>query len=136
MARESLRFLSIPDTFKSSITRKLARLHAHIANIRKDALHKATSLIVAKTKPDQGRPSCIVMEDLNVLGMLKNRKLSRAIADMGFYEFRRQLTYKAGYAGSLVYTVSRWEPSSKTCSWCGWEDCNLTLSDRIFRCKE
>ena len=68
--------------------------------------------------------------------MLKNRKLSRAIADMGFYEFRRQLTYKAGYAGSLVYTVSRWEPSSKTCSWCGWEDCNLTLSDRIFRCKE
>jgi len=121
---------------RAKATRKLARLHAHIANIRKDALHKATSLIVAKTKPDQGRPSCIVMEDLNVSGMLKNRKLSRAIADMGFYEFRRQLTYKAGYAGSLVYTVSRWEPSSKTCSWCGWEDCNLTLSDRIFLCKE
>jgi len=71
-----------------------------------------------------------------VSGMLKNRNLARSITDAGFYEFRRQLEYKARYAGSLVYTVSRWEPSSKTCSWCGWIDEDLQLSDRIFVCEE
>jgi putative transposase len=91
---------------------------------------------VAKTKPPEERPSCIVIENLNVSGMLKNRKLSRAIADVGMYEFRRQLEYKAKQAGSFVFIVSRWEPSSKTCSWCGWINEDLTLSDRIFRCKE
>src|SRR5262249_6632603 len=121
---------------RAKAAHKLASLHAHIANIRNDALHKATSWITAKTKPDQERPCCIVMEDLNVSGMLKNRKLARAIADMGFYEFRRQLEYKAKLAGSLVYTVSQWEPSSKTCSWCGWIDEDLTLSDRVFHCEE
>jgi len=93
-------------------------------------------MIVAKTKPDHERPCCIVVEDLNVSGMLKNRKLSRAIADVGFYELRCQLQYKAEQAGSLVYTVSRWEPSSKTCSWCGWIYEDLKLSDRVFHCKE
>jgi putative transposase len=121
---------------RAKATRKLARLHAHIANIRKDTLHKVTSWITAKTKPDQERPCCIVMEDLNVSGLLKNRKLARALADMGFYEFRRQIEYKAKFAGSLVYTVSQWEPSSKTCSCCGWVDEHLTLADRIFHCKE
>lgn len=115
---------------------KLARLHSHIAHIRQDALHQASSMIVAKTKPDYERASCIVLEDLNVSGMLKNRKLSRAVADVGFFEFRRQLEYKATQSGSLVYTVFRWEPSSKTCSWCGWIDEDLQLSDRIFRCEE
>jgi putative transposase len=116
--------------------RKLARLHAHIANVRKDTLHKVTSMIVAKTKPVHERPTCIVLEDLHVSGMLKNRHLSRAIADVGFSEFRRQLEYKTHQAGSLVYTVSRWEPSSKTCSWCGWIDEDLTLADRIFHCED
>jgi putative transposase len=121
---------------RAKATRKLARLHAHIANIRHDIQHKATSWIIAKTKPDQERPCCIVMEDLNVSGMLKNRKLAHAIADVGFSEFRILIEYKAKYAGSLVYTVSQWEPSSKTCSCCGWIDEHLTLSDRIFHCKE
>lgn len=121
---------------RQKATRKLARLHAHIANVRKDTLHQVTSLIVAKTKPDHERPSCIVLEDLHIRGMLKNRKLSRAIADVGLFEFRRQLEYKAKQAGSLVYTVSRWEPSSKTCSWCGWIDDDLRLSDRLFHCEE
>ena len=121
---------------RQKAARKLARLHAHIANLRKDTLHQVTSLIVAKTKPDQERPTCIVLEDLHVSGMVKNRKLSRAIVDVGFSEFCRQLEYKANQAGSLVYTVSRWEPSSKTCSWCGWVDEDLTLSDRIFSCEE
>lgn len=114
---------------------KLARLHVHIAHIRQDALHKATALIVARTKPDHERPTCIVIEDLHVSGMLKNRKLSRAIADVGMYEFRRQLTYKAEQAGSHVHVVSRWEPSSKRCSACGWMKNDLTLSDRTFICE-
>jgi len=121
---------------RQKAARKLARLHAHIANVRKDALHKVTSMIVAKTKPAHERPTCIVLEDLNIRGMLKNRKLSRSIADVGFSEFRRQLAYKTQQAGSLVSTVSRWEPSSKTCSWCGWIDEDLTLADRIFRCED
>lgn len=128
-------------TLKGSGRRKkaachLARLHAHIANLRKDALHKATSSLLAKTKLESERPQSIVIEDLNVGGMLKNRKLSRAIADVGLYEFRRQLTYKAEFAGSNIKVVSRWYPSSKTCSACGWIDEAQTLADRTFTCQE
>lgn len=115
-------------------TRKLARLHAHIANIRKDALHKATSQIVMKTKSPDVRPAVIVLEDLNVSGMLKNGRLSRAIADVGFAEFRRQVEYKAQQVGILVQFVSRWEPSSKTCSSCKVVREELDLSERTFVC--
>jgi putative transposase len=121
---------------KGSNNRKLARMHARIATIRKDALHQATSSIVAKTKPSEERPSCIVIEDLNVSGMLKNRKLSRAIADVGLSEFRRQLTYKAARAGCKVKVVSRWFPSSKTCSSCGTVKESLDLSERVFVCED
>lgn len=121
---------------KAKATRKLARLHARIAHIRSDSLHKATAQIVAKTKPCEERPSVIVIEDLNVSGMVKNRKLSRAIADVGLYEFRRQLEYKAGQAGSTIHVVSRWYPSSKTCSSCGWIDEEQTLKDRMFVCMD
>ena len=115
--------------------RRLACVHAHISNIRRDALHKATSAIVAKTKPDCQRPRVIALEDLNVSGMLKNRKLSRAIADVGLYEFRRQIEYKAAFAGVTVQTVSRWFPSSKTCSSCGTVKEELGLSERTFVCE-
>lgn len=115
---------------------KLARQHARIAHIRKDALHQATSAIVAKTKPDCERPTCIVLEDLNISGMLKNRKVSRAIADVGMYEFKRQLLYKAAYAGIEVKQVSRWYPSSKMCSSCGTVREELMLSERVFVCHE
>ena len=114
--------------------RKLARQHARIANIRRDALHKATSALVAKTKPESERPSCIVLEDLNIQGMLKNSKLSRAIADVGMYEFKRQLRYKAAQAGITIEEVSRWYPSSKTCSSCGTIREELALSERVFVC--
>jgi putative transposase len=115
--------------------RKLSRMHARIANVRRDALHKATSAIVAKTKPDSQRPRVIVLEDLHVSGMLKNRRLARAIADVGLYEFRRQIKYKATYAGVAVQTVSRWFPSSKTCSGCGTVKEELALSERVFVCE-
>jgi len=114
----------------------LAKLHLRIANIRRDALHKATSQIVAKTKSPDERPSCIVLEDLNVSGMLKNRKLSRAIADVGMYEFKRQLTYKAAFAGVEIKEVSRWYPSSKTCSSCGTVREELRLDERVFVCHD
>ncbi len=119
---------------RKKATRKLARQHAHIANIRRDALHKATSAIVAKTKPESERPSVIVLEDLNVQGMLKNRSLSLAISDVGMYEFKRQLRYKAEQAGITIKEVARWYPSSKTCSSCGTIREELALSERVFVC--
>lgn len=114
--------------------KKLARMHARIAHIREDALHQATASLVAKNKPQEKRPAVIGVEDLGVSGMLKNRKLARAIADVGFSEFRRQLTYKAEQAGIILHVVSQWEPSSKTCSSCGWYKNDLALSDRLFLC--
>src|SRR5262249_33691488 len=116
--------------------RNLARMHARIAHVRQDALHKATSAIVARTKPDEQRPRVIVLEDLNISGMLKNRRMSRAVADVGMYEFKRQITYKAAFAGIEVKFVSRWYPSSKTCSACGWYHKDLTLADRVFCCEQ
>jgi len=115
---------------------KLARVHVPIANVRKDALHKATSALVARTKPDCKRPSCIVLEDLNVSGMLKNHKLARACADVGLSEFKRQVLYKAAFAGVEVKLASRWYPSSKICHCCGWKKEDLTLSDRVFVCED
>lgn len=91
---------------------KIARLHRKIANIRSDTLHKLTT-ILAKNH------GVIVIEDLNVSGMMKNRNLAASIADMGFYEFRRQLTYKCKFYGSSLIVADRWFPSSKTCSNCG-----------------
>jgi putative transposase len=85
--------------------------------------------MLAKTK------SVIVIEDLHVAGMLKNHHLAQAIADVGFAQFRRQLLYKAEWYGSRVVLAARWEPSSKTCSTCGWYDAYLELSDRVFRCQ-
>ena len=77
-------------------------MHARIARIRANALHQATHAI-AKTKP-----CTIVLEDLNVKGMMANRKMSRAVGDVGMYEFKRQITYKAEKYGSIVNTVSQW----------------------------
>jgi len=116
--------------------RKLAKLHLRIANIRKDTLQKVSSSIVAKTKPHQERPRVIVLEDLNVKGMLKNKKLSRAISDVGLGEFKRQLLYKSAQARIEVKQVSRWFPSSKTCSSCGNVKEEVALSERVYVCIE
>jgi putative transposase len=105
---------------------KLARLHRRIANIRLDALHKLTTGLK--------RFATIVIEDLNVTGMLANRRLSRAIADVGFFELRRQLGYKAAMAGSRVVVVDRWFASSKLCSVCGAKNDVLTLGERTWTC--
>jgi IS605 OrfB family transposase len=107
---------------------RLGRLHRTVANQRANTLHQFTSRL-AKTK------SVVVIEDLNVAGMLKNHHLAQAIGDVGFGEFRRQLAYKAAWFGCRVVVASRWEPSSKTCSGCGWVDEDLALSDRVFHCQ-
>jgi putative transposase len=106
---------------------KLARLHARIANIRSDALHKLTTDLTS-------RFDTIGIEDLNVSGMVKNRHLARAVADMGFSEFRRQLEYKAGMRGGIVVVANRWFASSKTCSDCGHKIDQLPLSVRQWAC--
>lgn len=105
---------------------KLARLHRRIADIRADALHKLTTKLTRYRR--------VVIEDLNVAGMLANRHLSRAIADVGFFEFRRQLDYKAAMAGSSVIVADRWFPSSKLCSVCGTKNESLALSERAWTC--
>jgi putative transposase len=109
--------------------KKLARLHARIANIRRDASHKLTTRL-AKTYRRVG------IEDLNVRGMARNRSLARSIMDGGFGEIRRQLTYKTKLYGSRLVVADRWFPSSKTCSCCGVVKETLALAERTFRCSD
>jgi putative transposase len=108
---------------------KLAKLHRQIKHQRSTTLHQVTTRL-AKTK------SVLVIEDLNVSGMLKNHRLAQAIGDVGFYEFKRQLLYKARWYGARVILADRWEPSSKRCSSCGWLDADLTLETRTFHCEQ
>jgi putative transposase len=113
---------------RKKAARRLGRLYRNVSNQRNDTLHQLTASL-AKTK------SVIVIEDLHVAGMLKNHHLAQAIADVGFGAFRRQLAYKAAWYGSRVVLADRWEPSSKTCSGCGWYDGTLDLNDRTFHCR-
>jgi len=116
--------------------RRIARLHYRIANVRRDSLHKATSDILARAKPDIERPRAVVLEDLNVRGMLQNHCLARAISDVGMHEFGRQVQYKAAWGGTEVVIADRWYPSSKRCSGsrCGEVKDDLDLSQRVYQC--
>ena len=111
---------------RAKTQQKIARLHARIANIRNDATHKLTSHLTKNH-------SQIVIEDLNVSGMMKNHKLASAIADSGFYEFRRQLEYKAEWYGSEVTVIDKWYPSSQLCSGCGARQ-PMPLQVRLYDC--
>lgn len=110
---------------------RIVKLHFKISNIRKDAIHKVTTL-VAKTK----QPEIVVLEDLNVRGMMQNHKLAKSIADASFYEFRRQIEYKQKWEGKRIVLVDRFYPSSKTCSNCGNIKKELKLSERNYVCNE
>ena len=114
---------------------KVQRIHRKIANIRKDTLHKLTSHL-CKNHSVKGN------EDLNVSGMMANHKLAKSIADMGFYEFRRQMEYKSELYGSQLIIVDRFYPSRRgerpfapTCSNCGEIKDSLLLSERVFYCE-
>jgi putative transposase len=105
---------------------KLARLHKRIADIRTDAAHKLTTRLATGF-------DAIAIEDLNVKGMVENRRLARSVMDGGFFELRRQIEYKAKMTGSNVVVVDRWFPSSKTCSSCG-KIHDMPLSARRMVC--
>ncbi|EES89913.1 RNA-guided endonuclease InsQ/TnpB family protein [Helicobacter canadensis] len=107
---------------------KLNKLHAKIANIRSDFLHKLTSSLVRHY-------AYFGLENLNIKAMVKNHRLAKAISDVSFYEFKRQLQYKSLYYKREVLEVNRFYPSSKQCSQCGSIKENLTLKDRIYECE-
>jgi len=119
---------------KGSINRnkarlKVARCHEHISNQRKDFLHKISYRLTNEF-------GTICLEDLNVKGMVKNRKLSKAISDVGWGMFKEFLKYKTTWYGSNIKEVDRFFPSSKTCNKCGSINKNLVLSDRTWTCSK
>jgi putative transposase len=107
---------------------KIARLHARTANRRHDGLHQLTTGLA-------GRYGTVVVEDLNVTGMLKNRRLARHLADAGFGELRRQLGYKTRWHGGRLVAADRFYPSWRSCSGCGAVKAKLRLSERTYRCE-
>ena len=106
---------------------RVARLHARVADVRADAINKATAMIARNY-------SVVCIEDLHVAGMVKNRHLAKSISDAAFGEFRRQLEYKTARSGAALHVVDRWYRSSKTCSGCGEVKAKLSLSERTFNC--
>ena len=105
----------------------VAKLHNHIANQRKDFLHKQSSKIISENQ-------AIAVETLNVSGMIKNHCLAQAISDVSWSEFFRMLEYKSEWYGKTLIHIGRFEPSSKICSVCGNINNTLTLSDREWKC--
>jgi putative transposase len=117
---------------KGSARRKKARIqvaaiHQRIADIRRDGLHKLSTDLVRENQT-------IVIEDLNIRGMMANHSLAGAITDSAWGEFTRQLKYKCEWYGRVLIRISRWFPSSKTCSVCGYVNQGLTLEDREWTC--
>ena len=106
---------------------KVARAHRKVRCARQDFLHRTSTGLVRSA-------DTIVIEDLNVAGLVRNRRLGRAISDCGWGEFRRQLTYKCQRYGRRLVVTSRWYPSSKTCSACGHLLAELSLSTRYWTC--
>jgi putative transposase len=111
---------------KANATRR--RLHTRVTNLRRDGIHKLATALAA-------RFGAVVVEDLNVSGMLRNRRLARRIADAGFGEIRRQLRYKTTWRGGTLHVADRWFPSTKTCSDCGAVKAKLPLHVRVFACE-
>lgn len=111
------------------LEKNIRKLHKRLDNIRTDNRQKITTEIV-KTKPSR-----IVMESLNVKGMMKNKHLSKAIAQQGLYEFKLMMQYKCERQGTEFIEADKWYPSSKTCSECGYVKTKLSLSERVFECE-
>jgi putative transposase len=106
---------------------KVARAHRKVRHARQDFLHRTTTRLVRGN-------DLMAIEDLNVSGMVRSRRLARAIADCGWGEFRRQLAYKCERAGRCLIVTGRWYPSTKTCSACGFVLAELPLKVRAWRC--
>lgn len=110
------------------LEKQIKLIHRKLKNIRLNHIHQATTKIV-KTKPSK-----IVIENLNVSGMMKNKHLSKVIANQGLYEFRRQLEYKTKIYGIELIVADRFYPSSKLCSSCKTHKADLKLKDRVYKC--
>jgi len=108
---------------------KVAKLHEKISNKRNDFLHKLTHRLTNENQVDS-----LAIEDLNIAGMMKNRCLAQAVADVSWSEFFRQLEYKAEWRGKNLLKIGRFEPSSRTCDVCGTVNRELTLSNRNWKC--
>jgi putative transposase len=106
---------------------KVARAHRKVKAARTDFLHRVSTNLVR-------RYDAIVVEDLSVAGMVRNRRLARAISDCGWRTFRWMLEYKAARYGRRLVVLDRWYPSSKTCSTCGHLRAELGLSTRTWQC--
>ena len=126
MNKEGVRYKKTSNIIKRE--KELLKVIKRLTNIRHNYLHQVTSEIVKR------KPSFICIEDLNVSGMMKNKHLSKAIQQQGFYEFRRQIQYKSEWNNIPVIIADRFFPSSKLCSCCGEIKKDLRLSDRIYRC--
>lgn len=126
MNKEGNRFVKTSNIIK--IEKKIRHLHRRLSNIRKNHIHQTTCDIV-KTKPYQ-----VVMETLNIRGMMKNKHLSIAIAKQCLHEFKRQIKYKCEQYGIEFIEADKWYPSSKMCSCCGRIKKDLRLSERVYKC--
>jgi IS605 OrfB family transposase len=113
---------------RSQSKRQRARLHDRAASLRRDALHKLTTSLATQH-------GAVVIEQLNVAGLLRNRRLARVIADTGMAELRRLLGYKVSWYGCRLVVADPFYPSSKRCSACGWVKAKLTLAERTFCCE-
>jgi transposase, IS605 orfB family len=109
--------------------KELLKATKRLTDIRQNHLHQTTTEIIKR------KPSFICLEDLNVSGMMKNRHLSKAIQQQGFYEFKRQIKYKSEWNNIKLIIANRFFPSSKLCSCCGAIKKDLKLSDRIYKCE-
>src|ERR1700733_7600220 len=116
----------VPSAGWREARRSLARAHVRVGHLRADGIAKLTSALAGEYRR-------VVAEDLNVAGMLRNRRLARRIAGAGFGEIRRQLGYKTTWNGRRLVLADRWYPSSKTCSGCGVVKAKLPLRTRVFR---
>ena len=107
---------------------RLARLHARVANVRRDALRKLASSLATEY-------GTVVVEHLKMAGLSRNHRLARALTDSGMGQLRRLLTYKTRWYGSELVIADSFYPSSKTCSTCGWVKAKLSLGERTFKCE-
>lgn len=126
MNKQGKKFIKTKNIIKLEAQTK--KINQQLTNIRHNYINNITSNLV------KNKPSYIVIEDLNVQGMMKNKHLAKAVAQQGFYEFRRQLTYKCKWNNIELRVVDRFYPSSKTCNCCGYIKKDLKLSDREFVC--
>ena len=124
--KEGSKFVKTSNIIK--IEKQIKLLHRRLANIRSNHNHQATNKIV------KAKPSRVVMETLNIKGIMKNKHLSKAIGKQGLYEFKKQMQYKCEFNGIKFIEADKWYPSSKTCSKCGHVKQKLSLSVRTYIC--